>query len=364
MHLIGSRVSYESSLLLFVVLYLAMTVMERRTWTLIFLQSKHCSFGLFISYSYSECLLPFNSGNSIACSCFQVECWQDCVEVEGSSRLSTGYQRNSQAWYRRVVGQSCRIYTLVGAKMAPGRNCFDTLNLSPTTSLPQELEYFTLTAQPSSKIWREPGLPDTISAPMMYTALREPLILAEVTVTATFEMEWDQAGLFIFVGSPPHMEGHQSDSHSHVPCRRWVKAGLQLSSGSLHVFSAAAISPSGADLSLTSLSKLSSCNVPHASRMPSVRIKFERLGDALWVWYQEPQPSLCMASHAPTEASAEWQKVREVAGFFWGIDRKDAAWSGCYASRPMRWNSSTSIQGQPDDERNGLWVEFEDLEIV
>jgi regulation of enolase protein 1 (concanavalin A-like superfamily) len=325
---------------------------------------KHCSFGLSPSLLCSECLLPFNSGSPITCSWCRVERWRDSVKAEESLGLSTEYRRNSQAWHRRVVNPSWRSYTLVGAKMAPGRNCFDTLNLSPTTSLPQELEYFTLTAQPSSKIWREPGLPDTVSAPMMYTTLREPLILAEVTITATFEMEWDQAGLFIFVGSPPHMEGHQSDSHSHVPCRRWVKAGLQLSSGTLHVFSAAAISPSGADLSLTSLSKVNSCNVAHASVMPSVRIKFERLGDALWVFYQEPQPPLCMASHSPTEASAEWQKVREVAGFFWGIDRKDAAWSGCYASRPMRWNSSTSIQGQAEDESNGLWVEFEDLEIV
>lgn len=249
--------------------------------------------------------------------------------------------------------------------MAPERSCFSTLNVLRAASLPTDMDYFTLTAQPTTKIWREPGLADTMTAPMIYTALREPLIVAEVTITANWEMEWDQAGLVIFAGTPPSAEdGHPYPPHSQAPCRRWVKAGLELSSGTLHLSSTTALSPSGADLSLNPLPNPTPCDNLYSPTPISVRIKFERLGDALWIWYQPPESPRHGTFRSPAEVSAGWRKAREVAGFFWGVERKDGVWIGCYASRPMQWNSSTTIQGQADDDRNGLWVEFEDLEIV
>lgn len=248
--------------------------------------------------------------------------------------------------------------------MAPARRCFATLNLANAACLPPELDYFTLTARPTTKVWREPGLPDTITAPMIYTTLHEPLIVAEVTITANWEIEWDQAGIIIFAGIPPHTEGRPPSPHGQDPCRRWVKAGLELCSGTLHVSSTAAVSSSGADLSLNPLPISTQHNAPHALIMPGVRIKLERIGDALWVSYQHPQSSAHMTFHSPAEMSRGWCKVREVAGFFWGIESKNGVWIGCYASRPMQFSSNTTIQGRADDDGNGLWVEFEDLEII
>lgn len=239
----------------------------------------------------------------------------------------------------------------------------------PTSPLPPEMEYFTLTAPPGTKIWRDPGRRDIISAPTIYTALREPLIVAEVTITANWEMEWDQAGLVIFAGIWP---GEEEDlrfySCREGPRRRWVKAGLEFSNGMLHVSTAAAVSPSGADLSLAPLPGSTQCETPYTRTRPNVRIKLERMGDALWVWYQQPQASCCTTCPSPAEASTDWAKVREVAGFFWGIDSKMEVWVGCYASRPMPMpmpeRSNAVIDGRADDERSGLWVEFEDLEII
>jgi regulation of enolase protein 1 (concanavalin A-like superfamily) len=246
--------------------------------------------------------------------------------------------------------------------MVPVGSSFGTLNSPQTVSLPQDMDYFTLTARPTTKIWREPGLPDTITAPIIYTALREPLIVAEVTVTADVEMEWDQAGLVIFAGSSPCMEDHYPLRQT--SCRRWAKAGLQFSSSIAHISSAVALSPAGADVALTPLANLTSCAAPYVTSRPSVRIKFERLGDALWMWYKNPRASHYTTFQSPADVSAEWQKVREVAGFFWGVESKNAVWVGCYASRPMQWNSSTTVQGRADDGGNDLWVEFEDLEII
>ena len=247
--------------------------------------------------------------------------------------------------------------------MIPGRSNFDTLNMPDTASISSDMDYFTLTAQPSTKIWREAGLPDTITAPMVFTVLREPLIVAEVTISANWELEWDQAGFAIFVGGSPCGD-RQTHPYNQAPCRRWVKAGLEFCSGTLHVSSAAAIAPHGADRALTHLPTTNPLEGQLRSGMQSVRIKIERIGDALWIWYKPGQTSCYTAFRSPAEASSGWQKIREVAGFFWGMDRKDGVWIGCYASRPMQWTPTTTIPRRAEDDRSGLWVEFEDLEII
>jgi regulation of enolase protein 1 (concanavalin A-like superfamily) len=248
--------------------------------------------------------------------------------------------------------------------MAPDRSCFDTVNsLQPSSSI-SEMEYFTLTAQPGTSIWRTPGSEDTITAPTIFTALREPLIVAEVTVTANLEYEWDQAGLAIFAGAPPDVEDRGRPDHNRWPARRWAKAGLEICRGTPHASCTAAVSSSGADCSLVPLPSTPDPQTSYTAAS-SIRIKFERLGDALWVWYQQPQSSCYSTmSHTPDEVSNEWRKIREVTGFFWGIDSKSGVWIGCYASRPMQWVPVSSIAVAADDDRNSLWVEFEDLEIV
>lgn len=232
-----------------------------------------------------------------------------------------------------------------------------------TASISSDMDYFTLTAQPGTKIWREAGLPDTITAPMVFTVLHEPLIIAEVTITANWELEWDQAGFVIFVGGSPRGD-RQTQPYNRAPSRRWVKAGLEFHSGILHVSSAAAIAPLGADRALARLPINNAFEAQLRSGMQGGRIKIERIGDALWIWYQPGQTSYHTAFRSPAEASSEWQKVREVAGFFWGMDRKDEVWIGCYASRPMQRTPTTTISRRAEDDRNGLRVEFEDLEII
>jgi len=101
--------------------------------------------------------------------------------------------------------------------------------------------------------------------------------------------------------------------------------------------------------------------------MSSLRIKLERIGDSLWVWYRMPGMSTSSSTPSPAAAGAEWRKVREVMGFFSGVEDKYGVWVGCYASRPMNFIPSHSWEANTGSgsghERNGLLVDFEDLEI-
>lgn len=96
---------------------------------------------------------------------------------------------------------SCQQTTHV--TMPPDRLCFTTLNLPRNYDLPESLEYFTLSAAPNTDLWRKPPDRETSTAPIIFTSLRRPFVIAEVTVTADWEMEWDQGGLVIFAGSSP-----------------------------------------------------------------------------------------------------------------------------------------------------------------
>ena len=239
------------------------------------------------------------------------------------------------------------------------------------------MDYFALNAPPNTHICRKPASRDTTTAPLIYVSLRHPFVIAEVTVTAAWEMEWDQAGLIIFAGSPPGEQApplpqtrhrHRGHTWNDPPVQgKWVKAGLEFTGGTLNASCTVATSPSGADWSL---SPVLPAALPHEAlplAMSSLRIKFERIGDSLWVWYRMPNISSYSAPHSPASAGAEWRKVREVMGFFTGVEDKYGVWVGCYASRPMNFIPSHSWEGGTgggsDNERNGLLVEFEDLEI-
>ena len=261
--------------------------------------------------------------------------------------------------------------------MSMDPSSFSLLNLPPTYELPSCMDYFTLTAPPDTHICRKPASRDTTTAPLIYTSLRHPFVIAEVTVTSDWEMEWDQAGLVIFAGLPPGEQPPMSPRPRHrqrgqtwsdpSTQGKWVKAGLEFTGGTLNASCTVATSPSGADWSL---SPILPAALPHEVLPPamcSLRIKFERIGDSLWVWYRMPGLSTYSSVPSPASAGAEWRKVREVMGFFSGVEDKYGVWIGCYASRPMNFIPSHSWEGSrgggPDSERNGLLVEFEDLEI-
>ncbi|KAF2875240.1 hypothetical protein BDV95DRAFT_311952 [Massariosphaeria phaeospora] len=310
--------------------------------------------------------------------------------------------------------------------MPPDSSSFTALNI-PNDAVPEWMGSFALAAPPNTDLWRKPPSRDTSTAPILYTALRSPFIAAEVTVSADWELEWDQGGLVIFAGAPPgriaaatttttttapsapaiapsspraatdrssdrssaaptptspsaatdrssaaptpsppppsagHPHPHPHPPPSYVtqtpppqtalpppaytppaPSSKWVKVGLEFCNNACHATSVCATSD-GADWALTSLPA-------HHARRLDLRVKIERIGYALWVWYED-------------EASG-WKKLREVTWFFWGVEDK-AVRVGVYASRPANFGVSAYERrhGGPSAGQRNLCVDFEGLEI-
>jgi regulation of enolase protein 1 (concanavalin A-like superfamily) len=239
------------------------------------------------------------------------------------------------------------------------------------------MEYFTLTAGPNTDLWRKPPNGDTSTAPIVFTSLRHPFVVAEVTVSADWEMEWDQGGLVIFAGAAPGQSissdnpqmtpatrtSRQSFSQMSRPCK-WVKAGMEFCSDTMNASSVSATAD-GADWCLSPLP------VPNGTRaITSLRIKLERVGHSLWIWYQIP--SVSPYATTPGAVGSTWKKLREVTWFFYGVEDKFVH-VGVYASRPTSisrnetmWetmNGSTLSRSATSGTGDGLVVEFEDLEI-
>ncbi|KAI9889547.1 MAG: hypothetical protein M1814_005241 [Vezdaea aestivalis] len=300
--------------------------------------------------------------------------------------------------------------------MPPDPSSFQRLNLPPTHALPTSMSYFSLTAPPNTDLWRKPPSRDTSTAPILYTSLRHPFIAAEVTVSADWELEWDQAGIVIFAGAPPgrvpplpaesppatttttSSAGLPIEStiipaapppYQPAPASKWVKAGLEFCSGRANASSVCATGE-GADWSLAPLASSTSAPttvaapvmstsgfntglVPAANpigppRMrtgmdrPELRVKLERVGYALWVWFEDP------GSVGPGGRGCGWKKLREVTWFFWGVEDK-AVRVGVYACRPANfgpvWDarSSGGAGGGSAVAQRGLCVDFDGLEI-
>jgi regulation of enolase protein 1 (concanavalin A-like superfamily) len=209
---------------------------------------------------------------------------------------------------------------------------------------------------------------------MVFTSLRRPFVVAEVTISADWEMEWDQGGLVIFAGSAPGQSsivepipfagaGRHHNSAFARSCK-WVKAGMEFSSGTVNASSVSATSD-GADWCL---SPLAMPNIP--TNITSLRIKLERVGHSLWIWYQIP--SLSPYAVTPGAVGSTWKKLREVTWFFYGVEDK-CVHVGVYASRPTSiqrggtvWDAMNGMrhdESVADGGGDKLVVEFEDLEI-
>ncbi|KAI9803269.1 MAG: hypothetical protein M1825_002060 [Sarcosagium campestre] len=260
--------------------------------------------------------------------------------------------------------------------MPPDSSSFTALNFPASCERPQWMGSFNLQAPPNTDLWRKPPSGDTSTAPILYTALRHPFVAAEVTISADWELEWDQGGLVIFAGAPPgrpsprplsnpaatatsattdsanhpprqpqhqrqqHQQtssppSYQSSTPSGPTASKWLKAGLEFYSGSPHASSVCATSD-GADWALAPLS-------PGASSRSDLRVKLERVGYALWVWFED---ALC-----------GWKKLREVTWFFWGVEDK-AVRVGVYASRPANFviggsSSNNNNMGGGGGDDNG-----------
>ncbi|KAJ5025829.1 hypothetical protein PSV08DRAFT_224137 [Bipolaris maydis] len=266
--------------------------------------------------------------------------------------------------------------------MPPASSSFTPLNVSDDI-VPEWLGSFTLAAPPNTDLWRKPPSGDVSTAPILYTALRNPFIAAEVTVSADWELEWDQGGLVIFAGTPPgQMAARQAQQAAAAatataaatttttlepvvvdsrgpppayptvqqpPASKWVKVGLEFCNNACHATSVVANSD-GADWSLSALPA-------HQQRRYDLRVKIERIGYALWVWYEDDLVG--------------WKKLREVTWFFWGVEDK-AVRVGVYASRPANFGLSMfdarraangESAGDGRFQARNLCVDFEGLEI-
>lgn len=275
--------------------------------------------------------------------------------------------------------------------MPPDALSFSAVNVPSAFSLPRCMDYFTLPAAPNTDLWRRPPNGHTTStAPIVFASLQRPFAVAEVTVSADWEMEFDQGGLVIFAGgAPTESAGHHCATATActptptptatAPTRpgrpvfanKWVKAGMEFSCNTVNASSVSATAD-GADWCLSPLCVADGIAARHA-RVSSLRIKLERIGYALWIWYQLPSVSAYMAS--PGAVGSTWKKLREVTWFFYGVEDKSVH-VGVYASRPTTvsrhntvWASMNSALSAPAGrDSHGmddcLVVEFEDLEII
>jgi len=206
-------------------------------------------------------------------------------------------------------------------------------------------EYFSLACPADSRLWRFMNSGDEFSAPMLLTSTDRSFDLLEVTVSAPFEETFDQAGIVIFCDmspeepwiSPTSPQGrrrrrmHSEREHT----GKWAKASLQQTSDGTLGLATVITHPNGwPDQSFAAITFDTSAHVGFQLHKTSLRIKFERVNDALWVWYRMPE-SFSTGQLYPEQVSNQYTKAREVGGFFAGSTAKSRVMVGCYASRPL-----------------------------
>jgi regulation of enolase protein 1 (concanavalin A-like superfamily) len=250
---------------------------------------------------------------------------------------------------------------------------YKTYNVPATFQHPEDAsEYFSLAAPSNSRIWRI-ATGDQLSAPMLLKELDATFQIAEVTLSAPFEMFWDQAGLVIFLNMSPTDPWIDPDTHQHRRRRpppashrgKWATATLQMNEEGLCLATTVAAPSCAPDLSFSMLALDSDDPPGVAYQTGTLRLRLEKVGDALWVWYRVPFSSsydLATAGSAslyqtPEEVSNEWRKTREIGGFFAGQSSGNKAeiMIGCFASRYLELDRR--------DERDFV-VEFEELAIM
>lgn len=242
-----------------------------------------------------------------------------------------------------------------------GESVWMSYNVPEAFEWPEDVtDYFDLTAQPDSKIWRLIRSRDEFTAPMLLKRLEGPFMVAEVTIRATLEEHWDQAGLVLFMDmspdepwvSPQSIEGRRQHPPM-MPTGKWATVSLQMSDNELGVGTVMASPGCGPDFTFSHV-PLDASSQPHfPDRTAIVRVKFQKSNDMLLVSYMIPDTYRLDLRSAP-EISMQWRTIREIAGFFVSDTAKPSVLVGCYASRPSEADEDTT---------SDFVADFEALEI-
>lgn len=180
---------------------------------------------------------------------------------------------------------------------------------------------FTITAPPSTDIWRKPPTHDAFTAPILY----RKLILSHfhrirVTVSAPWKTLYDQGGILF---ARPHAGGE----------KKWVKAGIEFFDG--RPCASVVAKDNWADWSLVDIES------------DTVTVEFAR--EAI---PQTDEPSLWIYL---VEDGGRRRPIREVTwAFEGGAGGEEECWVGVYAAKP------TPTQSDPGEE---LEVRFSGLTI-
>lgn len=262
--------------------------------------------------------------------------------------------------------------------MARMNSRFQAYNLPEDYMQQQEdvADYLCLNAPPDTILWRGRRT-DIFSAPMvLLTSPVQSFQLMEVTVSACFDRIHDQAGLVIFfdmgpdepwMSFAPYERRRRMLGSNHLTGRelqhtgRWVKAALQQVGEEdvdlLGLATVVAQPDYGPDQSISALPiDLSRCYGLGSSPQTSLRIKLERVDDALWVSYRV-SGTYTGEYRSPEEVNQQWKRAREIPGFFAGMAAKSRVKVGYFASRPLETSDD-------DDSPRALIAEFEEMELL
>lgn len=243
---------------------------------------------------------------------------------------------------------------------------YEVINMPTDFEQPDDVtEYFSLTASSYTRLSRRSPQEDEFTVPMILRRARTPFVLCEVTVSGDYQTDWDQGGLVIFLGDLPGQQQPGAFRRPHVSSAlrlgngssKWARVGVELTRGELSITTLVANTKCGNDWASTPAFPLSRPNQRADFSLPSFRLKLERVGSDLWIWFMMPDMSSDpLGIPTPEFVSRQWRKCREIAKFFDDAYVKEDVYVGCYASRPVQ------AENLPDDD--GLFVEFEDFEIL
>lgn len=249
---------------------------------------------------------------------------------------------------------------------------FHLFNVPKDYDQPEDItDYFSLSATSNTRlVCNQAGL-DEASCPMILKRLRLPLILAEVTVSVEFrQLNFDQAGLVVFPdglssGVLPRSNNLRTGA-SRWTCSRpmqgssgFARVAFEICSGELMITTLVSRPSRGADWASTPATPYFEPEYLQGTSMPSIRLKLERVGNDLWMWFLVPDLDISLQfAPTPDAIRRQWRKCREVTDFFDQSPSK-GCWVGCYASRPLEAEASNV-----DPLDDALFVEFEDLVLM